>query len=274
MIDVVISGAPGRMGRSVSRAVASVDDMQLVGALGAPGRPYIGEDIGTLLGIGPQNVLIDEDIEAVLRPDRTWVEFSTPAATIAHAERVKDLGIPLVIGTTGLTESEKEKIAVWSDRMVCLFAPNMSIGANLLFKLAETVSRTLPDFDVEIIEAHHRFKRDAPSGTANHLAECIAHARSRVLPDVAAYGRDPSRGARQSDEIGIHAVRAGDIVGEHTVLFGGLGERIEITHRVQSSDTFAYGTIQAIRFLQNQPPGLYTMADVIEHIGAAQKNEE
>ena len=185
---------------------------------------------------------------------------------MAHAEQLKDLGMPLIIGTTGLEESHHEQIVAWTDRMPCLLAPNMSVGANLLFRLSESVSSLLPDFDVEIIEAHHRFKRDAPSGTASHLAELVARARRHSLKDTAAYGRDPSHGARQADEIGIHSVRAGDVVGEHTVVFGGLGERIELTHRVHSGNTFAYGTIRAIRYLQDQPSGLYTMADVIENI--------
>ncbi|MEE2708939.1 MAG: 4-hydroxy-tetrahydrodipicolinate reductase [Gemmatimonadota bacterium] len=266
MIEVVVSGAPGRMGRAVCQAVVSEEDMCLAGAVGAPARSYIGEDIGSLIGIGPQNVPIEEDMGAALRPGRTLVEFSTPAATMAHAEQVKDLGMPLIIGTTGLEESHHEQIVAWTDRMPCLLAPNMSVGANLLFRLSESVSSLLPDFDVEIIEAHHRFKRDAPSGTASHLAERVARARRHSLKDTAAYGRDPSRGARQADEIGIHSVRAGDVVGEHTVVFGGLGERIELTHRVHSGNTFVYGTIRAIRYLQDQPSGLYTMADVIENI--------
>lgn len=265
MIEVVISGAAGRMGRAVGRAVWATDDMRVVGALGAPGRPYTGEDLGALLGMGEQGVAIEEDMDAVLKPGRTWVEFSTPAATLAHAQRVAGMGLPMVIGTTGLTDIQREELHILAERMPCILAPNMSVVANLLFSLVETVAQTLgPDFDVEIIEAHHHFKKDAPSGTARHLAERIAHARDQALAEVAAYGRGPGSSARRAHEIGVHAVRAGDIVGEHTILFGGMGERLELIHRVQNSNTFAYGAVQAIRFLQGRPPGLYTMEDVIK----------
>lgn len=268
MIDVVISGAAGRMGRAIGRAVWSTDDMRIVGALGAPDRPYTGEDLGTLLGMGARGVMIEEDVDTQLKIGRTWVEFSTPAATLSHAQRVAEAGLPMVIGTTGLTVSQKKELHTLAERMPCLLAPNTSVGANLLFTLVETVARTLgPAFDVEIIEAHHHFKKDAPSGTARHLAERVAHAFGQALTDVATYGRNDTSARRGAHEIGIHSIRAGDIVGEHTVLFGGMGERLELIHRVQSVDTFAYGAVQAIRFLQDRPPGLYTMHNVIEAMG-------
>lgn len=265
MINVVISGAAGRLGRAISRVIEAAEGIRVVGAIGPPERPYIGEDLGTLIGAGPMGVVIESDVDSVLRPECVWVEVSTPEATANHAARVHATGLPLVVGTTGLTASQKDELEAQSRDMPCLIAPNTSIGANLLFALAETAARTLgPDFDVEIIEAHHRMKRDAPSGTAVHLAERISQALDRTVADTACYGREGEVGPRPAQEIGIHAVRAGDIAGEHTVLFGGMGERMELTHRVRNIDTFAHGAVQAIRFIHDRPPGLYTMADVIE----------
>ena len=263
MIEITLSGVAGRMGGAIGRAVAATDDMRIEGALGPPNRPYTGQDLGKQIGTGTQGIVIEGNVSAVLQPGRTWVEFSTPTASVAHAEQVSDMGLPLIIGTTGFTDSQLEVIRKYSEHIPCLVGSNMSLGANLLFVLTEYASRLVDaDADIEIIESHHRFKRDAPSGTAKDLAERIV--RGRRQDSVSAYGRTPSSGPRSNREIGIHSIRAGNISGEHTVLFGSIGECIELTHRVQSVDTFAHGTLQAIRFLQGRPAGLYTMTDVIK----------
>jgi 4-hydroxy-tetrahydrodipicolinate reductase len=264
MIEVVISGAAGRMGQATGRAMTRSEDMRVVGALGAPDRPYTGRDFGAFIGADPSGVLIEQDIEAVLRPGVTWVEFSNPEATMAHVRRIAEAGIPTLIGTTGLSSEHKEELTALSRRMPCLVAPNTSPGANLLLTLAGIVARALnQDFDIEIIEAHHRMKRDAPSGTAQRLAEHVAEARRQTLDAVARYGRSPATGRREQGEIGVHAIRAGDIVGEHTVMFAGPGERLELTHRVRSVDTFAHGALEAVRFLQGRPAGMYTMEQAL-----------
>ncbi|MBT5873106.1 MAG: 4-hydroxy-tetrahydrodipicolinate reductase [Candidatus Latescibacteria bacterium] len=262
MIAITLSGVAGRMGVAIGRAVATSDDIRVAGALGPPNRPYTGHDLGEQLGTGTQGIVIEGNVGSVLQPGRTWVEFSTPKASIAHAEQVSDMGLPLLIGTTGFTDSQVEVIRKYSEHIPCLVGSNMSLGANLLFLLTEYAARLVDaDADIEIIESHHRFKRDAPSGTAKDLTESILRGRRQVYKAV--YGRAPSSGPRTNREIGIHSIRAGDISGEHTVLFGSIGERIELTHRVQSVDTFAHGTLHAIRFLQDRPAGLYTMMDVI-----------
>lgn len=265
MIEVVISGAAGRMGRAVSRAIWQQTDMRVAGALGPADRPYTGKDLGELLGLDPQGVLIEHDPQTVLKPGRTWVEFAPPDATVAHAALAAAQGIPIIIGATGLTENQRGQLLDCSSQSPCLFAPNLSMGANLLVKLAETLARAIgAECDIEITEAHHRMKKDAPSGTAHHIAERIARVLDRNLSDVARYGREGVCGPRRRDEIGIHAVRAGDIAGEHTVLFGSQGERLELIHRAHSVDTFAYGAVRAIRFLQDRAPGWYSMDDVID----------
>ncbi|MBM3262877.1 MAG: 4-hydroxy-tetrahydrodipicolinate reductase [candidate division Zixibacteria bacterium] len=265
MIDIVISGAAGRMGQAIARIAREMEDIRIVGALGASDRPYTGRDLGTVLGGDLLGAVIESDMEIVLKPGRTWVEFSTPAATLAHTRRIAEIGLPTLVGTTGFSGSEREELYGLARVIPLLVASNTSLGANLLFSLAETAARSLgTDFDMEIVEAHHRMKRDAPSGTARQLVERMATARNQTLDDVAAYGRNPATGRRQPGEIGIHALRGGDIVGEHTAIFFGNGERIEIAHRVRSIDTFAHGALHAVRFLKDRPPGLYTMGDVLK----------
>lgn len=264
MIDLVISGAAGRMGQAIARTALAAGDVRIVGALGASDRPYLGKDIGELAGVGHTGVAITADSTSVPTAGTVWLAFSTPDATMAHARHALTAGAGLVVGTTGLSQDQLEELTGLAHHAPLLIAPNTSLGAIVLFFLAETAARALgSSFDIEIIEAHHRLKRDAPSGTARRLAERVATARDQAIDAVARYGRAPDAGRRSSGEIGVHAIRAGDIVGEHTALFADTGERLELTHRVGSIDTFARGALLAARFLDGQAPGLFTMEQAL-----------
>ena len=264
MPDVVVAGAAGRMGCRVIACLADAPDLTLVGALEAPGHAALGRDAGEVAGIGRLGVSVTADPPAVLTRDRILVEFSIPEATLEHLRVVARGGGRAVIGTTGFTAPQREEIARLAETVPILVSPNMSVGVNLAFKLLAQMAQTLGDeYDVEITEIHHRFKKDAPSGTALRMAEVIAGALGRDLSRVAVYGRQGMPGERSRDEIGLLSLRSGDVVGEHTVTFGNLGERLELTHRAHSRDTFARGAIRAARFIAGAPPGLYSMQDVL-----------
>lgn len=264
MIDLVISGAAGRMGQAIARTALAAGDIRIVGALGASDRPYLGKDIGDLVGVGHTGVPITSDRTSVPTVGTVWLAFSTPDATMAHARHAITAGAAIVVGTTGLSQEQITELSGLAHKAPVIIAPNTSLGANVLFFLAETAARALGStFDIEIVEAHHRLKRDAPSGTARRLAERIATARDQAIDAVARFGRAPDAGRREHGEIGVHAVRAGDIVGEHTALFADIGERLELTHRVGSIDTFARGALLAARFLHGRTPGLYTMEQAL-----------
>ena len=264
MVKVGIAGAAGRMGRALLTAAQGRADLAVTAALEAPGHPALGQDAGVLAGIGALGVPLTADIGAALARCEVLIEFTRPEPTLAHLAACRDQGRAMVIGTTGLDEAQRSEVAAAARAIPIVFAPNMSIGVNLTLKLLETAARVLGDsVDVEIIEAHHRHKVDAPSGTALRMGEVIAETLGRDLRQCAVYGREGQTGARARDTIGFATVRAGDIVGDHTVLFAGEGERLEITHRATSRENFAQGALRAAAWLAGRTPGLYDMGDVL-----------
>jgi 4-hydroxy-tetrahydrodipicolinate reductase len=264
MTDVVVAGAAGRMGSRIVACLADAPDLALVAALEAAGHPAVGRDAGEVAGIGGRGVPISSDAAALITAGRLLIEFSIPEASLAHLRLVADAGARAVIGTTGFTAAQREEIAGLARRAPILVAPSMSVAVTLAYSLLATMARALGDeYDIEIVETHHRFKKDAPSGTALRMAEVIAEASGRDLGAVAVYGRQGHPGERPAREIGIMSLRSGDVVGEHTVTFGTLGERLELTHRAHSRDTFARGALRAARWLASRPAGLYSMQDVL-----------
>jgi 4-hydroxy-tetrahydrodipicolinate reductase len=264
MIKIAIAGASGRMGRSLIEATHQSDGMQLAAAFDRPGSPAIGTDAGDLAGLGRLGVVVSDNLTAGLKHFDVLVDFTRPEASLAYLEQCRRGGKKIVIGTTGFDAAGKEQIAAAARDMAVVFAPNMSVGVNLCFKLLDLAARVLGDeVDVEIIEAHHRHKVDAPSGTALRMGEVVAQALQRDLKDCAVYGRQGVTGERARATIGFATVRAGDIVGDHTVLFAGPGERVEISHKASSRMTFAQGALRAARWLQDKKSGLYDMQDVL-----------
>jgi 4-hydroxy-tetrahydrodipicolinate reductase len=264
MTDVVVAGAAGRMGSRVVACLAEARDLRLAGALEAAGHPAVGRDAGEVAGIGARGVAIESDAGPLITASRLLIEFSIPEATLSHLRLVANAGARAVIGTTGFSPSQREEIGALARRAAILLAPNMSVAVTLAYSVLATMARALGDeYDVEIVETHHRYKKDAPSGTALRMAEVLAEALGRDLDAVAVYGRQGHPGERPPREIGIMSLRSGDVVGEHTVSFGTLGERIELTHRAHSRDTFARGALRATRWMAGRPPGLYSMQDVL-----------
>lgn len=262
-LNIAVAGSTGRMGRTIMQTIAEAHDLRLSAALEQPGSPYLSQDAGSLIGT-PNGVTIRSDFAAALPGSDVLIDFTRPAGTLAHLAVCRQSGIKLVIGTTGFSAEEKETIRVASSDIAIVFAPNMSIGVNILFKLLEVATRALPaGYDVEVIEAHHRHKVDAPSGTALRMGEVIAQTQGKELEKVAIYGREGHTGERAADTIGFSTIRGGDIVGDHTALFAGIGERLEITHKASSRQTFAAGALHAARFLATQSSGLFDMQDVL-----------
>jgi 4-hydroxy-tetrahydrodipicolinate reductase len=263
-IDVVVAGAAGRMGTRIVACLQGDPVLRLVGALEAPAHPALGRDAGELAGVGRLGVAVGGDPVAVVTRDRVLVEFSVAEASLEHLRLVARIGARAVIGTTGFTAAQRGEIADLAKRTAILVAPSMSVAVNLAFSLLGTMARALGDeYDVEITETHHRFKKDAPSGTALQMAEIVAAALGRDLNQVAVYGRQGLPGERTRREIAVLSLRSGDVVGEHTVSFGTLGERLELTHRAHTRDTYARGALRAVRFVATRPPGLYSMQDVL-----------
>ncbi|MCX7988808.1 MAG: 4-hydroxy-tetrahydrodipicolinate reductase [Thermodesulfovibrio sp.] len=264
MIKLTVCGAAGRMGSRIIALSKEYEELKLVGAIESKTNPKIGSDAGVVAGIGPLGVEIMADLKKIIKNTDVVVNFTSPEATLEHLEIVKKSKKPIVIGTTGFSNEQILKIQKISKEIPIVLSPNMSIGVNLLFKILKDVAKVLgDDYDVEIVEAHHRMKKDAPSGTAIKMAKVIAEALGRNFDEVAVYARKGIIGERTKKEIGIQTVRAGDIVGEHTVMFGGLGERIEITHKASSRDTFARGALKAAIWLYGKPAGFYDMGDVL-----------
>lgn len=264
MVNAVVSGAGGRMGRRLIELVSADAELRLVGAVEHDKHPALGRDAGEVSGCGPLGVKVTPDFAAAVEAADVAIEFSLPGPSLEHLRVASQRGKAMVIGTTGFTEKDRTEIAELASRIPCFLSPNMSMGVNVVLKMLRDVAPLLgDDFDVEIVEAHHRTKVDAPSGTALRMAEVIAAALGRDLKKVGAMGRSGITGERARETIGVQAVRAGDIVGEHTVIFGGLGERIEIKHVAHSRDNFARGAIKATRWIVNQPPGLYSMEDLL-----------
>jgi 4-hydroxy-tetrahydrodipicolinate reductase len=262
--EIVVAGAAGRMGQRIVACLADAADLRLVAALEAPGHPALGRDAGELAGVGKAGVSVGVDVAAAIKRDRVLIEFSVPEASLAHLSLVAQAGARAVIGTTGFSSAQRAEIGDLAKRAAILLSPNMSVATNVAFKLLTTMAKALgDDYDVEITETHHRFKKDAPSGTALRMAEIVADALGRDLDQVAVYGRQGLPGERTKPEIGILSLRSGDVVGEHTVSFGTLGERLELTHRAHNRDTYARGAVRAARFVVGRPPGLYSMADVL-----------
>jgi 4-hydroxy-tetrahydrodipicolinate reductase len=264
MADVVVAGAAGRMGSRIVACLRDDPDLRLVAALTRANHPALDRDAGEVAGIGRLGVPVSADAKTAITGDRILIEFSVPEASLEHLRLVAAAGGRAVMGTTGFTSEQRAEIAQLAARGAILLAPNMSVGVNVAYKALALMAKALgSEYDVEITEIHHRFKKDAPSGTALRMAEVLAEALGRDLGKVAVYGRQGLTGERTRDEIGLLSLRSGDVVGEHTVTFGTLGERLELTHRAHSRDTFARGALRAARFLAGRPPGLYSMQDVL-----------
>lgn len=264
MIKLTVCGAAGRMGSRIIALSKENEELKLVGAIESKANPKLGLDAGVVAGVGEMNVKITDKLEKVIGDTDVVINFTSPEATLEHLEIVKKNKKSIVIGTTGFSNEQIAKIQKAAQKIPIVLSPNMSIGVNLLFKILKDVAKVLgDDYDIEIIEAHHRMKKDAPSGTAIKMAKVIAEAVGRNFDEVAVYARKGIIGERTKKEIGIQTVRAGDIVGEHTVLFGGLGERIEIIHKASSRDTFARGALKAAVWLYGKSAGIYDMGDVL-----------
>ncbi|MEP7083173.1 MAG: 4-hydroxy-tetrahydrodipicolinate reductase [Betaproteobacteria bacterium] len=261
-LRVAIAGAGGRMGRTLIDAVAAASDMQLGAALEVCGSPLVGQSATQGAG-GASGVRISDDL-IVLGGVDVLIDFTRPVGTLAHLEACERAGVAMVIGTTGFSDEEKKRIEEASRRIPVVFAPNMSVGVNVTLHLLEIAARKLAEgYDIEILEMHHRHKVDAPSGTALKMGEVIAAATDRRLDDCAVYAREGVTGERDPSSIGFAVMRGGDCVGEHTVVFAGTGERVEITHRATSRNNFAAGALRAARYVNGREPGLYGMADVL-----------
>jgi 4-hydroxy-tetrahydrodipicolinate reductase len=262
-LAVAIAGASGRMGRMLIETVTHADDCRLAGALDVPGSPGLGQDAAAFLGVD-SGVLVTSDLQRGIGGAQVLIDFTRPEGTMAHLATCRELGVSAVVGTTGLSPAQKDEIARIALQIAIVMAPNMSAGVNVVLKLLDMAARALSEgYDIEIIEAHHRHKIDAPSGTALQMGEVVARALGLDLASCAVYGREGVTGERERTTIGFSSVRGGDIVGDHTVLFAGTGERIEITHRSASRATYAQGSLRAARFLAGKRHGLFDMHDVL-----------
>ncbi len=262
-LNIAIAGAGGRMGRMLIEAVAADPGCRLSGALDVVGAPGLGQDAGTFLG-RETGVKIVSDLTQGLAGARCLIDFTRPEGTLAHVRLCRAQGVAMVIGTTGFSDAQKNEIARAAQDIAIVMAPNMSVGVNVTLKLLQMAAQALATgYDSEVIEAHHRHKVDAPSGTALKMGEVIAQALGRDLKDCAVYERYGHTGERDPSTIGFSTIRGGDIVGDHTVLFAGTGERIEITHKSSSRATYAQGSLRAAHFLAGQRSGLFDMFDVL-----------
>lgn len=263
-IQIAVAGAGGRMGRTLIQAVTEAQDLAVSVASEQPGSSLLGADAGELAGVGRLDVEVRPDLEPVLDGFDVLIDFTAPAATLHHLALCRRVGNRMVIGTTGLDGGQRADIAAAGGDIGIVFAPNMSVGVNLCLKLLDVAARVLGDeVDIEIVEAHHRHKVDAPSGTAIRMGEVVANALGRDLEEVAVYGREGHTGARDRKTIGFETIRAGDVVGEHTVWLAAEGERVEIAHKASSRMTFASGATRAARWIAGQEKGLYDMQDVL-----------
>ncbi len=261
--NICVAGASGRMGRMLVEAILNADDCTLTGALDVPGSPALGTDPAAFLG-KDSGVRITADLAQGLQGADCLIDFTRPEGTLAHLKVCEQLGVKLVIGTTGFTDAQKTEITDAAQRVAVVMAPNMSVGVNVTLKLLQMAAKAMSTgYDIEIIEAHHRHKVDAPSGTALKMGEVIAEALGRDLKDCAVYAREGVTGERDPSSIGFATIRGGDIVGDHTVLFAGTGERIEVTHKSSNRVTYAQGSLRAVRYLSGQPAGLFDMFDVL-----------
>ncbi|HYM01498.1 MAG TPA: 4-hydroxy-tetrahydrodipicolinate reductase [Stellaceae bacterium] len=263
MANLVVVGAAGRMGRLLVALSSREPAHKIVGAVEVRGNSALGADAGEIAGVGKLGVRLSDDYSAAARPDTVTLDFTTATASLEHLEVAAKNGAAIVIGSTGFTPELEARARELATKTRTLIAPNMSLGINVLTKIVAEVAAMLPDFDAEVLEIHHRTKIDAPSGTAVALGKAIAAARSADFTANAIYGREGITGARPVGQVAMLALRAGDAVGDHTVIFGGQGERLELTHRAQSRDSLARGAIRAAGWLVGQKPGLYSMRDVL-----------
>ena len=260
---IAIAGASGRMGRMLIEAIQNAPDARLAGALDIPGSPALGADATAYLGV-TSGIVITPDLHEGLKNAKYLIDFTRPEGTLAHLRVCRELGVNMIIGTTGFTAEQKAEIDDAARDIAIVMAPNMAVGVNVVFKLLAQAAKALKEgYDIEIIEAHHRYKVDAPSGTALKMGEVVADAVGRDLKDCAVYGREGVTGERDPSTIGFATIRGGDVVGDHTVLFAGIGERIEITHKSSSRATYAQGSLRAVRFLAAHKTGMFDMFDVL-----------
>ncbi len=263
MIRIAVAGSSGRMGRMLIEAVQGSEDLKLSAALDQPGSAFLGQDAAAFLGQS-SGVTISSDVRQALQGSDVLIDFTRPEGTLAHLAICRELGVKVVVGTTGFTPEQKAEIGEHARHVGIMMAPNMSVGVNVVLRLLDQAARSLSEgYDIEIVEAHHRHKVDAPSGTALAMGEAVASALGRDLQQCAVYGREGVTGARDPSTIGFATVRGGDIIGDHTVMFAGIGERIEISHKASSRQTFAQGSLRAARFLAQHGAGLYDMGDVL-----------
>ncbi len=264
MLRIAITGAAGRMGKTLIEACQQVEDCQFSAAIERPDSTLIGADAGEVAGLGKLEVILVDDVAKVVDDFDTLIDFTSIESTLNNLQICAQHGKHIIIGTTGFSDEQKSQIAQAAEKTAVVFAPNMSVGVNLCLKLLQMAASVLnEDYDIEVIEAHHRHKVDAPSGTALRMGEVVAETLGRDLKECAVYGREGQTGARDPNTIGFETIRAGDIVGEHTVMFATEGERVEITHKASSRMTFAKGAVRAARWLQNKDRGLYDMQDVL-----------
>lgn len=255
-MKITVCGAAGRMGQAISSVVKADQDVEIVGAIEYDASPAIGT--------GNPEIAPSTDLEKYLKESDILIDFTNPESSLKNLEIAAKLKKPIVIGTTGFIDEQKNEIEKYAKSIPILMSPNMSVGVNILFKLVDSVAKRIPDYDVEIVELHHNKKKDAPSGTAMKIAEVAASALDRNLSKVGVYGRKSILAERKKEEIGVMSIRAGDIVGEHTVYFAGFGERLELKHVAHSRDTLAAGAIRGAKWLiENKKPGLYDMQDVL-----------
>ncbi|OGP80661.1 MAG: 4-hydroxy-tetrahydrodipicolinate reductase [Deltaproteobacteria bacterium RBG_16_64_85] len=265
MARVVVCGAMGRMGRAILAALKERPfGLEISGAVECQGHPLLGQDAFEAAGVGKSGVPVTDDFPKAIASADVAIDFTHAASSVGNARQTAGAGKAMVIGSTGFTPEQLSQVRDAAKGIPCVLSPNMSVGVNLMFKVAADVARILGDeYDVEIVEVHHRFKKDSPSGTAVRLADVVAGALGREMKDVGIYGREGMVGERSRKEIGVFAVRAGDVVGEHTLVFGGIGERFEITHRAHSRETFARGAVRAAAWVVGKPHGLYDMRAVL-----------
>lgn len=262
-LRIAIAGASGRMGRMLIEAVLNAPDCELAGALDIFGNPALGMDAGAFLGRST-GVIITSDVAAGLAQAQVLIDFTRPEGTLAHLRVCQQLGVKMVIGTTGFGDADKAQLAQAAQSLAMVMAPNMSVGVNVTLRLLQMAAKALSTgYDIEVIEAHHRHKVDAPSGTALKMGEVIAEALGRDLKDCAVYAREGHTGERDPSSIGFATIRGGDIVGDHTVMFAGTGERVEITHRSGSRSNYAQGSLRAARYLADRSSGMFDMFDVL-----------
>lgn len=264
MLKIAVTGAAGRMGQRIIACIHDTEGAALGGATERTGSSAIGRDAGEVAGMGRLGIAITDSIDKAFADADVLIDFTSAEASLGHLKAAAASGKAIVIGSTGFSAAQMEEVKALTTAIPCVLAPNMSVGVNVLLKALDLVARTLGDgYDVEIVEAHHRLKKDAPSGTAMKIAQVLADSLNRDLDDVAVYERKGLIGERKPKEIGIQTIRGGDIVGDHTVYFATMGERLEFTHRASSRDTFARGAIRAARWVAGRGPGLYDMQDVL-----------